>query len=943
MPSAAIAFLAGILAVQQLPALPGRGWLWLLLPVAALAWRWRRLYPLAFLLAGAAWTVLQAGTVLTQRLPPTLEGKDVAVEGRVASIPRVGERALRFDFDVDAYAVPPGVSSVRLPRRVRLRWYDTGRRLGVGERWRLRVRLKRPSGFVNAGGFDYEAWLFRHRLRAVGYVRADPGNARLAPPTLGAALDRYRARLAAQIGAALSGRPAAGIVAALAVGVRDGIDTPQWDVLRRTGTSHLVAISGLHVGLVAGLAYGLAAFAWRRLGELCLRLAAPRAGALAALLAAAAYAALAGFSVPTQRALVMAAVCMGAVLAGRRASAWPLLASALLAVLVYDPLAVMAAGFWLSFAAVAVIVLTLSKRVQRVSPPANEAEQGGAVTPPAEARWPGVLASVRRRLLQWGRLQLALGIGLAPLLLAFFQQASLVAPLANAVAIPAIGLLVVPLALLGVLAAGLVGPHAAGPLFAAAAAVIEFLWPALSWLAGLEHAVAMRPAPPLVVLAAGLVGVALLLSPRARALRAAGLVLLLPLVLYGPPQPRAGEAWLTVLDVGQGLAAVVRTRGHTLVYDTGARFGPDFDLGAAAVVPYLRHAGVERVDTLVVSHGDVDHIGGTASLLAQVPVAARLSSVADRIPAAVPCRAGQRWDWDGVRFEMLSPSTAAPAAGNDASCVLRVESAFGAVLLTGDIEAAAERELVRRAGRSLRADVLVVPHHGSRTSSTAAFVDAVAPAVAVVSAGYRNRYRHPHDEVIARFVQRGVPVHNTADAGAVSVRLTAAGLRLERRRETHARYWQRRRDGPRTSPAATRDRPAVRPSARVDPISAVLLDCVGFAKPFPQPTTATAPIRVRALQVRRLAHVADTAVLGGRARHHRRARVDAQAARGDAQRPHAPDRAARRAPRSRPRQDRADPCELAARRDPGGGARQHDQAPRGHEGGARGGRPPRRS
>jgi competence protein ComEC len=764
-----LAFLAGILLVQQLATLPSLAWAWCLPPLALVAWRWPRVgLPMLFLLAGILWVTLRAGTLLADRLPTELEGVDLRVEGRIADLPVVNERGLRFAFDIDrAWQDDQPVS---VPHKVQLSLYNAMPTLHVGDVWTFIVRLKRPHGFQNPGGFDYEAHLFQLRVRASGYVREHEPYRLLAPlGTLadgllpGYRLDRFRQQLSARIQTLLPDNRFAPMITAFANGDDDAIPDDQWQVLTRTGTSHLIAISGMNIGLVAGLVFFLARWLWSLPGTTVLRVPASLVAASAALLAALGYAALAGFAIPTQRALVMLAVALGGVFLRRRTAPSALLAVALLAVLLVDPLAVMAPGFWLSFAAVAVILYTV----------AGTNVQG----------W-------KERLVAWGRLQWAIAAGLLPLLLLLFQQVSLSGPFANLVAIPVVEMLVIPATLLGVAGSFVLPASLAAWPFLLAAKALTMLWPLLELLAQLEGAQWTQHNPPLWTLGAALVGVLLLLAPRGIPARWLGLVWLLPMFLVRPPLPAPGEARLTLLDVGQGLAVVVQTAGHTLVYDTGARLSARFDAGRAVVVPFLRHAGVTRVDTLIVSHGDNDHIGGSTSLLAALPVTRVLSSVPERLPNAEACQSGQAWEWDGVRFVMLHPQADTQLAGNNRCCVLRVETRSGQALLPGDIAAKAEHELLERTAEQLRADLLVTPHHGSKTSSTEAFVDAVRPQVALLPVGYRNRYHHPHPLVEARYRERGILLADSASAGAITVELGGPGLSLQRYRETQRRYWQ---------------------------------------------------------------------------------------------------------------------------------------------------------
>ncbi len=758
MASTSIAFLLGVLALAWSRELPDTLWLQFLPLVLLLALINPRVRAPAAFVAGFLWALFRADCILSVSLPPSLEGKDLLAIGVVETVPATNERGVRFQFRIEQ--LTHAGEQVPGPERVRLSWYDPTSRISAGDRWLLTVRLKRPHGLSNPGGFDYERWLFQRGIQATGYIRNAAQNRRLG--NSGAyLLARLRQRIAGIITTVLADSPAAGIVTALAVGVRDSVDDSQWQVLRLTGTGHLMAISGLHIGLVSGLSFFLTRRLWSLSSRATLRLAAPRAAALVAILAAAAYASLAGFALPTQRALIMVAGFMAALFLRRAIAPGRGLMWALMAVLVADPLSVLSAGFWLSFAAVAVILLGMSGRLRAAGP-----------------WW------------RWGRVHWLVAVGLLPLTLAFFGENPLLSPLANLVAVPWMGVVVVPLILSGILF--IVPLPAVGEgLLLAAAKAIEWLWPVLAWLADRDLTVhAPSVDDPLRVLAAG-VGVVLLLLPRGFPGRWLGFLWLAPLVLVSPGRPPTNGLWVTILDVGQGLATVVQTHKHVLVYDTGPRHSARFDAGKAVVVPFLRTQGLHRVDTLVVSHGDNDHAGGVLSLLQEVPVDLLLTSARGRWPTAVPCLAGRTWHWDGVDFHVLHPQEQARSDNNNRSCVLRIVSPGGSVLLPGDIEAGMERRLVRRYGEELAADVLIAPHHGSSTSSIASFLDAVAPEQAVFAVGYRNRWGFPAEAVKARYRERAVDTHNTALHGAVKVSIDPSreAFTSSRHRTATARFW----------------------------------------------------------------------------------------------------------------------------------------------------------
>ncbi len=760
--SRTIAFLIGVLVLQSCVALPDPRWTLLAPPVVVAALRYRPLRLPAFALCGLLWALWRAGAFFAHALPADLEGRDVEVTGHIASIPQPSELGSRFEFDVETLRYR-GVERTT-PRRIRLSWYGTAPELRCGERRHLEVRLKRPRGLRNPGGFDYERWLYQRGIGATGYVRRALDEER---PQEGYRLARLRQRLGEAIAGALRDRPYAAVIGALAIGERGPMTARQWEVLRATGTGHLLAISGLHIGLVAALAFLLVRRLWAAGGRAPLRLPAPSAAALAAIAAAAGYSAMAGFSIPTQRALVMVVVVMLAQVLQRQSAPSHSLALALLAVLILDPTAVLAPGFWLSYAAVGVILFGMS------------------------ARW----SAARRGWWRWGRVHGLVAVGLLPFTLLLFQSASLVAPVTNLLAVPWVSLLVVPLTLAGALLLWVAEPLGT-LLLVLAERLSAVLFACLEWCAALPFAYWSKAAAPLWSVPLALLGTLLLCAPRGLPARWLGVLLAAPFLVCVPPRPEVGAAWLTLLDVGQGLSAVVRTHHHALVFDTGPSFGPDFDTGEAVVLPYLRQAGVRRLDVLMISHGDNDHIGGARSVLQGMPVARVISSVPRRLERSAPgahaqhCDTAQRWRWDGVEFAVLHPEPGAPTGGNDGSCVLRVTGAGGSLLLTGDIERGAEEALLARDREALEAAVVVAPHHGSKTSSTPEWVGAVAPRYVLFPVGYRNRFGFPHPAVLRRYRDAGARLFDTAAHGAVTVRIDAAGIAApEAYRPAARRYW----------------------------------------------------------------------------------------------------------------------------------------------------------
>ncbi len=772
----ALAFAAGVGGLYALPRLPA---LWPLVAIllvavglaSALALLARRRRGLRSVLLRAAWLACvvacgglwayaDACRTLCAPFPAELVGRTLVAEGRIASLPEARGYAHRFLFRVETLRIDGSLLGFK--GLVRLSWYRDPPPLRAGERWRLRLRLKPVHGFVNPGGFDYERWLFQQGIAATGHV-TQAAAAELLDARAGSRwLDRWRQQLRDRLAALLPAGPAAALVPALVLGDRGGLMPEQWDVLTRTGTSHLIAISGLHVGLVAGAVFLVVRRAWAWLPGLALRTAAPRAAAAAALGAATGYAGLAGFSISTQRALAMLAVLLLATMAGRALRPLSGLSLALLAVLLLDPASVLSFGFWLSFGAVAMLLYALGLRLAAPFAP-----------------------------LRWGRAQWAVAIGLLPLLLLFFGRASLVAPAVNLVLVPLFGL-VLPVVLVATTIA-LAGDWAWAlwPV----AALLDAGFGALHRISGWELTGVTLGGRPLWAWIAAGAGVLLLLAPRGIPARWLGLVLLLPLALARSPAPRVGEAAVTMLDVGQGLAMVVRTAGHTLVYDMGPGWPSGFNTGAAVVVPYLKHLGVAAVDLAVVSHADLDHVGGLKGLRDGLQVHRIISGEPNEIRggAAESCRAGDAWHWDGVRFLVLHPQGPG-GSGNNASCVLHIATDGASILLTGDIEAGVEAQLLARHGAELRADVLVAPHHGSDSSSTMAFLQAVAPSWIWFSAGYGNRFGFPSAAVVERAHELGSATATTSTDGAVHLWLPRQPGPLLPERERHAspRLWRHR-------------------------------------------------------------------------------------------------------------------------------------------------------
>ncbi|BFI95760.1 MAG: DNA internalization-related competence protein ComEC/Rec2 [Rhodanobacter sp.] len=759
---AAPALLLGVLFVQWLPVLPPRSLsVLLLLPVAAAFWRWPRWRLPLCCCAGVSWAMACGAGAMDARLPRDLEGRDFMVTGRITDLPQVREDATRFALSVDGATLDG--KSVSLRGRVMVSWYDDAPPLAPCGRWRLLLRLKRPRGLLDPGTADGERMALQRRIVATGYVRTNESNAPLGRAAW--CVDGVRAAISRGIAARVGDPHDAALLQAFAVGDTRGLSEGDWAVARANGIPHLIAISGFHVGVVAIIGAWLAGALYLVWPGLALRLPRVQAQAAGALLMAGIYGALAGFGLPTVRTLLMIAVVALARCARRGGNGAHALALALIAILAFDPLAVLAAGFWLSFTGVALLMLCLQSRGRGLRAFLHELTAG----------------------------QLLMTLALLPLTLWFFGEASLVGALSNLIAVPFVSFVIVPCVLLGTVLLGACPPLAT-PVLWLAAKLAHAQWWLLARMATWPGAHWYLPEVQPWALLLATLGALWLFLPRGVPLRALGIVLFMPLLWPILPRPADGafEAW--VLDVGQGLSVLLRTRDHTLLYDTGARYPSGYDLGEAAVLPSIHALGIARLDILMVSHADNDHAGGADAVAAAFPDARRYAGEPERMHVPMQrCVAGQAWAWDGVRFRVLSPAEGLSGKNNDRSCVLLVEGARGAFLLTGDISSRVEPVVADALGDG-PSPVLLVPHHGSKTSSSADFIDAVDPPFAVVSAGWRNRFGHPKPEVLARYAAAGVPVLNTADSGAIALDFPRDGPPrvTSRWRLRDPRYWRER-------------------------------------------------------------------------------------------------------------------------------------------------------
>lgn len=796
----ALAFVFGAFCLQQQSMLPNL--IWAVLPALSLVLYFSvqhiKIFDVLALksvlaisssfLLGFFWAAMLASIRMSDTLADELQNKTITIVGVVASSVEQLERGERFRFNVEQVLT----DNTQVPQHLSLSYYPVlakdaiastshiqSTKFKVGERWRLVAKLKRPHGTQNPHGYDFEAWALAENIRATGTIKTKAQHQKLQSfvwhPRY--AVEYLRDMVKHRIAKVLQDKPYSGILQALVMGDDAEIAAEDWQLFRRTGTTHLMSISGLHITMLSGLAFALTSLLWRRYPSLVMWLPTRKAATLVGVSVAFFYVLLAGFAVPAQRTLYMLLVFALALWSGRHVLISQVLSLALLAVVVLDPWAVIASGFWLSFTAVAVLAYAFSARI--------------AVT----GWFKAALQS------QW-----VVTVGMLPLLLLLFHQASIISPVANAFAIPLISFVVTPLALLGsFLPVDL--------LLKLAYHVLLLCMQMLNWLNQAPNVVWQQHTPPIWTLLPASVGVIWMLLPNGFPLRGLGLLGLVPMLLVSPARIAEGDMKVAILDVGQGLSVVVQTAHHTLLYDAGPKSSAQSDAAKRVIVPFLQGEGIAKLDAFIVSHDDVDHTGGMETLISNFPIGVMSSSLSpdrtQRYPAIhhQNCEAGQSWTWDGVRFIVLHPySIQQNASDNNRSCVIRVTSASGSLLLTGDIEKLAEQQMIAAKSTSsdtlaLKTDVLVAPHHGSKTSSSYSFVAATAPSLTVFTVGYLNRFKHPAAEVIARYQAAGSQTLRSDHDGAILLQFVAneqgkpfktLAYQVIRWRQHYQRYWHDR-------------------------------------------------------------------------------------------------------------------------------------------------------
>ncbi|MBC8493800.1 MAG: DNA internalization-related competence protein ComEC/Rec2 [Candidatus Thioglobus sp.] len=677
----------------------------------------------------------------------------IMVTGTITDLPQEKPEKTQFTLNV----------SKPYQGKIKLAWYgQPSSPLKSGDQWQFLTKIKHNNGYQNEGGFDYEQWLFYQQFDATGYVKRSNNNQLLASNNI-VSINTIRQYIRQHLSEYLFKLEFSGVINALIIGDRSRISPEQWEMFKDTNTTHLSVISGLHIGLISGFVFLLVSFLWRHCYRCTLKLPASVVGAYFGLISALIYALIAGFSIPTQRAFIMAGVVFLSVILRRSHNIWQLYGLALLLVLISNPLSVFSIGFWLSFYVVGVIVYGVKQHQDK--------------------HW----------LFRLLYIQLLISIATLPLIAWFFSSGSLLSPIANLASIPVFSFITTPFSLLGAIFSFTQFETLTQLIFSIANQSLIYLSILLNNLQLFEfnlwHYTPISSANLLWLI----VAIFIALLPKSLKLRKLSYLILLLILLQPSKSLNTGEVVITTLDVGQGLSQVVRTKNHVLVFDTGAHYRSGFNMGEAVILPYLRTKRIDNVNSIIISHGDNDHIGGLDSLLKHMPVDRILSSVTNQITHAnvKDCNSAPSWQWDGVSFKMLNLGHS--FTGNNASCVLQISNKHFSALLTGDIEKTAEHHLINIWGNQLQSDILISPHHGSKTSSSELFLSTVKPAKVIISSGYKNRFNHPAADIIKRYQQHNIEPINTACAGQIDLKL-GDQLRVKRYRKTHQRYYWRQCD-----------------------------------------------------------------------------------------------------------------------------------------------------
>lgn len=756
MAKVALSFLMGVIAFQTSRVLPS--YICLLIVPASIFLSIKKpcLLPLLYLSLGYVWAFIFSLYIISPQLSAQLEGEDLQVSGYITEVKSESLQFSKFIFNISQASIAQLQS--KIPEKAILSWYQPEQKILNYQQCDFVVRLKKIWGFSNPGGVDYEKNMFIAGIGARGYVRS--GQCNQASTVI--EQSSLRQTWISQFQTIASRYEYSNLMQALTFGYRDEISQRQWEVLRETGTSHLLAISGLHLSAISLVVFFLVTSVVGCSAWICERIPAQAIAAVLAMMASMFYAYLAGFSLPTQRALIMVMVGLFAILLHKPVINIPVLSCALLLVLIINPLSVLTAGFWMSFLAVLFIFIVL------------KSTEG------------------KSKVFRIIAVQCYLGLALFPISLFFFSQASLISPIVNLIAIPLVSFLLLPL-LLFTQVLFLLDISITHSMFALLDQLFAWLWLGLHESAEFKYS-SLEFMPKLIGVIAYELGLFMLVQAKGFPARYLAWVLLAGLFLIREPELKPQQMRMTVLDVGQGLSVVIETKNHSLLYDAGVRTPSGFNTGDVVVLPFLKSRAISNVDLAIVSHNDNDHSGGMHSLLAAGVVRDLMVSNHPQLydfHSIKLCRTGDEWQWDGVKFRVLHPPKKWQSNDNNRSCVVQIIHSAGNILLTGDIEKSAEEWLISQYGDNLASDLITAPHHGSKSSSSYRFVDLVHPQTVVFSAGYRNRYGFPHVTISQRYREMGTRLVDTVRQGAVTFLFDANdGLQMQtEHRLDSKRYW----------------------------------------------------------------------------------------------------------------------------------------------------------
>jgi competence protein ComEC len=701
-----------------------------------------------FLLLGFGWMWGFSTQVLSQKVNESFLNHPIKISGKILTLPENSAKNSKFLFQVHS----------PFQGKVKLAWYQTDiTKIHANDNWQFLVKLKRNNSYQNFAGFDYEKWLFFKQIDATGYVKKSKFNQKISTiNTL--SIHKIRQKIRHNLQPFLSKLEFGGVINALIIGDRSLITPKHWEIFKNTNTTHLSVISGLHIGLVSGLIFMFFSKLWRKCSYCLRKIPAQVFGSYFGVMAAFIYALMAGFSIPTQRAVSMASVVFLSIIFRRHHSLWQLYALTLLVVLIINPLSVLSIGFWLSFYVIGIIILTIKRLKGR------------------HWLWKLIL------------MQLFITLSTLPLVLWFFTQASIFSMPANLLAIPVFSFITVPSALMGAISSLLPFDIVTNFLFKVANQSLIYLSFFLDYLQNIpinQWHYTFNSATDLMLI---IIFLSLFFVKKYLKSRLIIGFSIVTLLIIPDSTLKNNEVKISLLDVGQGLSVVIQSKSHILLFDTGVRFRSGFNLGEAVIVPYLKSKNTNKIDKIILSHDDNDHIGGLDGVLKHLEVDSIIAKSSKKISHKTISCTPQTWKWDGIIFEIFN--TGLNFKGNNQACLLKVSNQKFSILLSADIEKKAEQYLVKNFAKKLKSSVLVVPHHGSKTSSSYAFLTTVSPKIAVISSGYKNRFKHPFKAVVQRYQSENIKLLNTACSGQIDI-LLSTKIQIQEYRKSFGKYYTR--------------------------------------------------------------------------------------------------------------------------------------------------------